>query len=1160
MGIDTSSFRGMAPRLTPRALPANAAQLAINAKLVTGDLEAWRQFALVETLAHSPETIYLLDDTWLSWLGDVDVARSLIPGDISFTVYLTGEEYANPRWTNYSLATSSPGGPAPVITRPLGVPNPDTVPVVTVVPATIGTPDIDVTDEGGELTSWVTSPPVNAGVGGGFSAVSEVNSSASPSLYRLNTDAGNGGNFRLAYMYRDFGVNPSSAIVYEADFRMTRASDANVRQMIAHVANPVDGNGIVVWYDNVVAEGKLNLGANGGGWGNLGGVGAAITTLASVDVGALTGPTVQAGLSVLNPDTGWYHLEVTVSALSDDEQTVTASLYDGYQGTTLLGTVSATSRFGLGGYCGQSFAHSFDSNVASTWVDWANIHVTGSGERGLAILDVPVNYLFTYVNAEGQEGGIFEPSSTVTRPDGASVSVVTTTEVPRYIADDYDIATKRIYRAVVGNAGAAFLFVAEIPLAQEEYIDTIPDALLGDPIESLLYALPPDNLRGIISLPNGIMAGFFDNQLCFSARNAPHAWPVEYRLTTDTAIVGIKNLDTTVVVGTESFPYLAEGVDPAAYSMRKLDDVPQACVSKRGMAVLSSGVVMPSPDGYIVIAQTGQARNLTETIFTRKQWQELAPETILAIVHDDVLHFWYDTDGAGGGEPALPLPDALVMVRANITVANTSRYLAWPVSTRLADNRILVAYTDAQSHHGSNDGTAVGIFSSDDGVTWGSQFTIHDEASLFVSAYGVSQISSGRIFVVLWRDTFNVSPSGEAGLVYSDDNGVSWSAWLDLDAPSGFTQESFGAGPVVELPNGDLLVTVEGSFTGQAVAERGSRLLRSTDGGLTWGSPVDIAAYATYARAHYESKLVVLGGDNLLCLHRSTNGPGDIYTNFSSNGGVTWTVPTLAFPGYGAPNTVKLADGVLVSVLRRNADAAASVYMSYDSGATWVEEALVDTTPFEMEYGSAVELPDDEVLVFYSSQPTSSTTNADLKRAVLRQVFDIVGFSLTGGTATTQNSGATMYTASGLGAARTAQGRSTGHYYCEFLIQAGEGNMTLGVVGASAALTTYPGGNANGWAYYGLNGQKYTNNVGSAYGATFTFGDVIGLEYNNGTLTFYKNGVSQGAAFSGVTGEVFPAAGPGTSGALLRGTSLNLGYWPFVYSVPVGAVAWNTGV
>jgi hypothetical protein len=71
---------------------------------------------------------------------------------------------------------------------------------------------------------------------------------------------------------------------------------------------------------------------------------------------------------------------------------------------------------------------------------------------------------------------------------------------------------------------------------------------------------------------------------------------------------------------------------------------PQACVSKRSLAYLTDiGVVFASPDGLIAIAGNGKVANLTDSIFTRRQWQALRPETILGVAHDDVYYFFSGT-------------------------------------------------------------------------------------------------------------------------------------------------------------------------------------------------------------------------------------------------------------------------------------------------------------------------------------------------------------------------------------------------------------------------------------------------------------------------------------------------------------------------------------
>ena len=101
-------------------------------------------------------------------------------------------------------------------------------------------------------------------------------------------------------------------------------------------------------------------------------------------------------------------------------------------------------------------------------------------------------------------------------------------------------------------------------------------------------------------------------------------------------------------------------------------------------------------------------------------------------------------------------------------------------------------------------------------------------------------------------------------------------------------------------------------------------------------------------------------------------------------------------------------------------------------------------------------------------------------------------------------------------------------YYWENHIDTSSADsQMIGVWGLSTSTTAgnYPGfTNSYGWSYYGANGRLYyaTGNPVSnrTYGATYTAGDIIGVSLDmtasNGTLTFYKNGVSQGVATTGL--------------------------------------------
>ena len=128
-------------------------------------------------------------------------------------------------------------------------------------------------------------------------------------------------------------------------------------------------------------------------------------------------------------------------------------------------------------------------------------------------------------------------------------------------------------------------------------------------------------------------------------------------------------------------------------------------------------------------------------------------------------------------------------------------------------------------------------------------------------------------------------------------------------------------------------------------------------------------------------------------------------------------------------------------------------------------------------------------------------------------------------------------------------GVSSGKWYWEF-IPLNTGNMNVGVTLSTSDLGVYVGDDSLGWSYVASGHKSF--NTETTYGSSYTWGDVIGvaLDMDAGTITFYKNGVSQGQAFSGITGTVFPSAG--TSNVSNCSFSLNFGQRPFTYTPPTG--------
>lgn len=346
--------------------------------------------------------------------------------------------------------------------------------------------------------------------------------------------------------------------------------------------------------------------------------------------------------------------------------------------------------------------------------------------------------------------------------------------------------------------------------------------------------------------------------------------------------------------------------------------------------------------------------------------------------------------GGGGAFPTPPEWSGVLTPGSISTITNDTYYNAWSVICRLQSGDLMVAYTKATEHHGSNTGNAVFKLSSNDGSSWGPELPIYSDTvtPLWSTVMGIAQIASGRIFATLWRDNYAVSGTGEAGIVYSDNDGTSWTAWIDLT--NGFTQEAYGAGPVVELPGGDLLVTIEGSNSGQAIADRSSHTVLSSDNGDTWGSEVTVRNYVTDTRPYYESKLVLLDTGELIVIHRTADSAKDHYIQRSSDLGATsggWSTPAFVFKGWGAPSTIQSVTQTLITITRRDTDMSTVAFTSTDRGTTWSSVQVLDATMYEMEYGCAVDLTTPgESLVVYGYQPTSSVTNSDIKQVVVTEV------------------------------------------------------------------------------------------------------------------------------------------------------------------------------
>jgi hypothetical protein len=144
-----------------------------------------------------------------------------------------------------------------------------------------------------------------------------------------------------------------------------------------------------------------------------------------------------------------------------------------------------------------------------------------------------------------------------------------------------------------------------------------------------------------------------------------------------------------------------------------------------------------------------------------------------------------------------------------------------------------------------------------------------------------------------------------------------------------------------------------------------------------------------------------------------------------------------------------------------------------------------------------------------------------------------------------------------------------GKWYWEIKkTSASSADTVIGIMEQSEAFNTYIGSTAKGYGYIST-ANKVNNSSQSSYGATYTNGDIIGvaLDMDNGTLVFYKNGSSQGTAYSSLSGLFSPAHSDGGTGTetadcnfgnptYTSGSNTDgAGFGNFSYAVPSGYYA-----
>lgn len=249
------------------------------------------------------------------------------------------------------------------------------------------------------------------------------------------------------------------------------------------------------------------------------------------------------------------------------------------------------------------------------------------------------SYVYTYVNAWGEEGAPSPASNVVTVADGTAVRVTGITPPPA----GYNIVGINLYRSTTGFRApdvkqqkplTDYLYVTTLSPLQTSYADSVLMKALGAVLETQKVRMPPAGLRNIVAIDGVVrLAGTTKNRVHMTENFQLHNWPVKYDLTLDSNIVHMGALDQKLYVTTDTTPYVIDvsscedmKCTPVTDTGIPLPDV--ACQYSRAALITQHGFIYSTPLGLVLIDPTARYHILTKLWFSPDDWAKVAPETV----------------------------------------------------------------------------------------------------------------------------------------------------------------------------------------------------------------------------------------------------------------------------------------------------------------------------------------------------------------------------------------------------------------------------------------------------------------------------------------------------------------------------------------------------
>lgn len=305
---------------------------------------------------------------------------------------------------------------------------------------------------------------------------------------------------------------------------------------------------------------------------------------------------------------------------------------------------------------------------------WADVGIGTGGAQ-----EETRAYVYTWVSAYGEEGPP-SPPTLLDAYDNATWVVGLQTPLLEDQGVLRNIVKTNIYRTMTSvQGGTVFFFVGSVAASTTTFIDAYTDDVvaLNLQLPSTNWFGPPTTLQSIVSMPNGMMAGFRGNEVWFCEPFRPHAWPAEYVMTTDYPIIGLGVSGNTLVAATDTNPNLFIGVNPSTLSQVRLPQ-PEPCISRGGILSTENGVYYPSVNGLIFITGAGIVSNITQSWITREKWVKFAPQKFIRAVKNVSTYFAFGTTGvSSNGNQDLSVSQQGFTIELS-ELADRQSFTLWP--------------------------------------------------------------------------------------------------------------------------------------------------------------------------------------------------------------------------------------------------------------------------------------------------------------------------------------------------------------------------------------------------------------------------------------------------------------------------------------------------